>query len=249
MSRPTKPLIAVTPWRRSLPTVVRPNNDLYTIDPEYIDSVERAGGQALMVGFSTDVDDAMARLAPFDAVLFSGGEDIHPAMYGAEVDGAVGMSPATDASDAAYLAAAVALGLPVLGVCRGIHLINVALGGTLHQHVWGSSPEHPSRNQGPDESANANEMLARRHVVQLEPGSLVAKLFDADAIEANSLHHQAVDCVADDLVVTGRAHDGIVEVVEHRNHPLMAVQWHPELLPETAHDALFGWLVEAATAA
>lgn len=248
MSGVRPPLIAISPWRRSLPTSAHPVNDLYTIDPEYLDGVERAGGHAALLGFARDIDDAKDRLSPFGALLLSGGDDVDPAHYGATVDGAVDMNPIGDRSDEAYLAAALELGLPVLGICRGIQIINVTLGGSLLQDIWGSSDNHPARNTGPDPVANADEMLTRRHDVRLEPGSLIAKIFDAETIETNSLHHQAIERVAEDLVVTGRAGDGIIEVVEHRSQPLLAVQWHPEQMPPGEHDAVFAWLVNAAGA-
>lgn len=239
-------MIAISPWRRSLPTTAHPVNDLYTIDPEYMDGVERAGGQAVLVGFARDVDDAKNRLQPFDALLLSGGNDVDPDLYGAEVDGSVDVNPTGDHSDAAYMVAALELGLPVLGICRGIQIINVALGGSLLQHVWDSSDIHPARDNGPDPVSNADEMFARRHAVRFEAGSLISKIFDADSLETNSLHHQAIDRLADNLMVTGRADDGIIEVVEHRHKPLLAVQWHPEQMPLGQHDAVFEWLVNTA---
>lgn len=225
---------------------MHPHNDLYTIDPEYLDGIERVGGHTALVGFAADVASASALLARFDALLLSGGDDVDPAAYDATVDGSVGMNPLADASDAAYLAAALELNMPVLGVCRGIQLINVALGGTLLQHMWDTSDTHPGRLDGPDATINADEMLARRHDVQLEPGSLLAELFGSQTIEANSLHHQAIDRVADSLHITGRAPDGIVEAIEHRSKRLIAVQWHPERMPDGAHDVLFEWLVSEA---
>ncbi len=248
MSGEKRPLIAISPWRRPLATAVHPQNDLYTIDPEYLDGIERVGGHAALVGFADDVDDAIARLRPFDGLMLSGGDDVDPARYGAIIDGAVDPNPATDSSDEAYLAAAFELGLPVLGICRGVQIINVALGGSLLQDIWGSSDVHPARNAGPHAAANAEEMLSRRHAVNLEAGSLIAELFGSESIETNSLHHQAVDRLADDLRVTGRAEDGIVEVVEHRHQPLLGVQWHPERMPPGTHDQIFDWLVQAAGA-
>ncbi len=240
-----KPLVAVTPWRRSLPTFVHPENDLYTIDPEYLDGIERAGGIGALVGF---VDEAGARetLQRFDALLLSGGDDIDPAQYSASAAGAVSTNPAADESDQHLLQAALEIGIPVLGVCRGIQLINVALGGSLHQHMWDTSVEHRGRETGPDPVHNAEEMLARRHLVQFESGSSIAKIFGSNTTEANSLHHQAVDQLGDGLTVTGRTADGVVEVVEHVEHALIAVQWHPERMPNGSHDPLFSWLVDQA---
>ncbi len=245
MTEPS-PLIAITPWRRSLPTYVHPENDLYTLDPEYTDSVEAAGGLAVITPFASSLEHAKALLARCDGLILSGGDDIDPSTYGHELDGSVAMNPATDASDQHFLAAALELGLPTLAVCRGAQLVNVALGGTLNQHIWDTLDDHPARPETDDETHNADAMWARRHDVTLESGSCIAKVFDSSTVSTTSLHHQSIDEVAPNLVVTGRTSDGSIEAVEHRTHPLVGVQWHPERQGPDGHHVLFEWLVGAA---
>jgi putative glutamine amidotransferase len=134
----------------------------------------------------------------------------------------------------------VARGLPVLGVCGGAQLLNIALGGTLVQHIPSHRPragEH--RRQGGSDSL---------HTVQVEEGSRLAAIVGAGALETNSSHHQAIDAVAPGLRVVARAPDGITEAVERSNGSLLlGVQWHPERLADRApHLALFEALVQAA---
>jgi putative glutamine amidotransferase len=140
-----------------------------------------------------------------------------------------------DAADVAAANAVISVGLPTLAICRGFQVVNVALGGTLVQHLE------------PDPIDHANNEL---HEVDLEPGSRVATAMGSTVVFVSSYHHQAVARVGADLVVVGRARDGCVEAFEHATAPLMAVQWHPE---DNAHEAdeqqaLFDSLVEQARA-
>jgi putative glutamine amidotransferase len=122
----------------------------------------------------------------------------------------------------------------VLGICRGCQLINVAFGGTLHQHV----PTHARFDDDP---------AAVAHDVVLQPGSALAaahRASEGGVLAVNSLHHQAIDAVGSGLVVTGAAPDGTVEAIEHRHESILAVQWHPELL--ALPQPVFGWLLDEA---
>lgn len=241
-----RPLVAITPWHRVVATYVHPKNDLYTLDPEYPDSVEAAGGIAVILPFARSAEMARLTLERCDALILSGGDDVDPAGYGHELDGSVSTNPDADASDRLYLQAALELGTPVLAVCRGLQLLNVALGGTLHQHIWDEVDEHPARPETDDETHNAEAMWARRHDVIIEPGSTLAKVFDAERVSTTSLHHQSVDEVATPLRVTGRTAGGSIEAVEHESAPVLGVQWHPERQGHEGHGALFEWLIESA---
>ena len=124
--------------------------------------------------------------------------------------------------------------LPVLGICRGLQLLNVWAGGTLHQHA----PAH-ARYDLP-----ANDAFDE---VAVTPTSRLGLMYGPSR-RVNSLHHQTVDRVADGWVVTARSGDGTVEAMEWPGHDVIAVQWHPELLPGAATDPLFAWLVDRARA-
>lgn len=242
-------MIAITPWRRTLQTWVHPRDDLYTINPDYLDGVAAVGGRAALVGHALDVDDAKQTLAHFDGLLLSGGDDVHPSLYGQDIDGSVDPTIGSDRSDLAYLEAAQSLGMPVLGICKGLQVINVGFGGTLHQDIWSVGGNHPPRPEHEVEFESAAQaadlFLADRHEVTLTEGSLIASVIGSSRLTTNSLHHQAADRVGDGLAVTGRADDGTVEVLEHPNGLLLGVQWHPERMGVDGL-ALFAWLVGAA---
>ena len=129
---------------------------------------------------------------------------------------------------------AVADELPVLGICRGLQLLNVWAGGTLHQ----DEPAHARYDLAVDDAFDE---------VAVEPGSRLAALH-GERIRVNSLHHQTVERVADGWVVTARSGDGTIEALEWPGHDVIAVQWHPELLAGASTDPLFAWLVERARA-
>lgn len=156
-----------------------------------------------------------------DAVVIVGGEDIAPRFYGAS-GGYPHESLHRETADAAQLALvhrAIERGLPLLGICRGLQIVNVALGGTLLQDLGDS--DHVRRG------VPIPEVLTT-HPVLLEPGSRVEELLGGPVVSVRSAHHQAVDVLGEGLQVTGRAPDGHVEAIEHESAPIVAVQWHPE---------------------
>lgn len=243
-------MIAITPWRRTLSTWVHPTDDLYTINPDYLDGVRAVGGRPALVGHALDVDDAKQTLDRFDGLLLSGGNDVHPSLYGADIDGTVEPDITSDRSDLAYLEAARSLGIPVLGICKGLQITNVGFGGTLHQDIWSPEGNHPARPEHTTETERieaADAFVANRHDVTLTEGSLIAGIVGTTKLTTNSLHHQAADRIGEELHVTGRADDGTVEVLEHTDGNLLAVQWHPERMGEAGWP-LFQWLVERASA-
>ena len=156
-----------------------------------------------------------------DAVVIVGGEDIAPRFYGAS-GGYPHESLHRETADAAQLALvhrAIERGLPLLGICRGLQIVNVALGGTLLQDLGDS--DHVRRG------VPIPEVLTT-HPVLLEPGSRVEELLGGPVVSVRSAHHQAVDVLGEGLQVTGRAPDGHIEAIEHESAPIVAVQWHPE---------------------
>jgi len=204
----------------------------------YFEAVNKAGGIAILLP-PQPVDSEIARevLAGLDGLIITGGKDVDPARYGQvahpETDEP---RPDRDAWEDALLAAAIETELPFLGICRGAQMLNVALGGSLVQHlpdVVGST----RYNLGAGEFAE-NEVTVE--------GSKLAGMI-GDSVVGKSYHHQAIDRVGEGLVVTARSDDGTIQAVELPSVPFgVAVQWHPE---QDADDLrLFEGLVEAARA-
>ena len=169
-------------------------------------------------------DGCAALLDRLDGLVVSGGVDIAPGLYGAETHPAVSaVNPERDRFETAILRGALARDLPVLGICRGIQLLNVVRGGTLIQDIpteTGSEVAHDPPGRARDEVA---------HGVEIEGGTLLADLLGAGRAEVNSFHHQAVSRLGDGLVVSARSADGLVEGVELAGARFtVAVQWHPE---------------------
>ena len=227
--------------------------DLYIA--HYAQAVHAAGAIALHVPLDAEPADVVPHL---DAVLLTGGEDVAACLYadrlreqvyegvdpfaeravGFDNDHGDNSSPASkvplrDAFEIALLDAAVNSGLPMLGICRGPQLINIAAGGTLHQHL----PEHAATDGPPD---------ATPHTVTTTEGSQLREMYGPE-VAVNSLHHQAVDQLGDGYIATAHSADGIIEGIEHTELPILAVQWHPELMTEALSDPCFSWLVERAS--
>jgi putative glutamine amidotransferase len=187
-----------------------------------IAEAERQGWTVTRHAADQGAESLLARTERADAVLIMGGEDIAPSFYGA-ADGYEGESRHLEAADAAQIALvlrAIAQETPLLGICRGLQIINVALGGTLVQHL-GEGTAH--KNDG----VPIRDIMAT-HPVELIAGSLISGLLESSTVAVQSAHHQAVDTVGTGLVVTGRAPDGHIEAIEHLTAPVLGVQWHPE---------------------
>jgi putative glutamine amidotransferase len=205
---------------------------------DYGDRIADAGGFPLQLLGRTDLPlDAV--LPHLDGIVLPGGGDIAPELYGAEPAAETGgVDIERDRAEIALFRQATAAGLPILAVCRGIQLVNVARGGTLVQHL-------------PAVTSVSHLVVERRlelvHTVRIDPESELATIIGAEDLGVNTLHHQAVDRVGDGLRAVAWAEDGTIEGLEDRDRRIIAVQWHPEQLPDQPRQMrLFAWLIEQA---
>ena len=208
----------------------------------YVKAIDAAGGYpVLLPPLPSVAEDPPALCSYLDALVLTGGADVDPARY----DGPTPADPAQlrpdrDRAELALARYAVQSGLPLLAVCRGMQVLNVARGGTLIAHL----PDVV----GTDLHLPAPGRLGR-HLLRVAAGSRLAKLLDATGAgpaEVSSHHHQAVDRLGDALVATGWADDGVVEAIELADHPFaVGVQWHPEMTGGPLDRALFRALLEA----
>jgi putative glutamine amidotransferase len=200
----------------------------------YCRALEQAGGEPHVLRGDPQATEVRERLLAFDGLLLPGGDDIAPEAYGGRDHPALRLGPADrDALEMHAVRIALDAQLPTLGICRGIQVMNVALGGTLYEDIDAQyeRPESPRvrHRQTPEHSRQDPT-----HPVDLEAGSKLAALFGSASVDTNSMHHQALRRIAFDLKVVGRSRDGIVEAVELRSaHPFfLGVQWHPEEMVE-----------------
>jgi len=226
------PLVGITSWRRRLETFYGPDT-LQTLSVYYTDSLVAAGMTPVLFPGALPTADADRLVAMVDGVVLSGGDDIDPISYGAENTDSKRSHTEVDAFEIAVVGAARAQGKPVLAICRGLQMLNVALGGTLRQEVTSEGGVHDTI------SDDHEEMGARRHVVRFEGSSLLAEIYGTSEAKVNTLHHQGVERLADELVVEGHTDDGLIEAVRYAGDWwALGVQWHPERL-EGDHQRLF----------
>lgn len=233
-----KPLIGITPWYDY-------DKKLTYIKDGYIEGIIKVGGLAVLLPLVTDetlLEEIMTR---FDGFLLSGGSDIDAAYYGEYnrcYNGEI--SPHRDEMEMYIARRAVEINKPLFGICRGIQVMNVALGGTLYQDIFSQVKDRELLKH----SQNAPKWYPT-HDISIENGSLVNIAFGGGAADVNSFHHQAIKDTALDFKVTSWASDGIIESIEHKNHIFaVGVQWHPELMwrENPVHIRLFEAFVEAA---
>ena len=218
------------------------DQDAFLLPRNYVDAVHRAGAMALLLvpdpALIEEPDEALDRI---DGLMLAGGADIDPAAYGAEPHPAtIGSVPERDAFEVALVRRALERDVPLLAICRGMQVMNIARGGTLHQHLPELvGHEHHRRVLGSFDGAD--------HAVRLAPGSLAARVAGEELHATKSHHHQGVDRLGDGLVVTGWADvDELPEALEvERNGFALGVQWHPEA---DERSRLIGALVEQARA-
>lgn len=225
--------------RIGLTTSARDEEGRFRLHGDYVDAVRRAGGLAVLLP-PGDVD-ATEVLAFCDAVVMTGGGDVDPKLYGGLAHAEVyGVDAERDASEVQLARALVKTRRPALLICRGMQVLNVALGGTLMEHV-------PDETDGSVAHRGTDDYV--QHDVEIEADCALATVLGARVVETDSWHHQAVRTLAPGTRAVARSSDGLVEALEVAAHPLLlAVQWHPEhsAASDPRHQRMFDALVAAA---
>ena len=210
---------------------------------DYVNAVLHAGGAPIILPYTDDEKALCEALDAADAVVLTGGCDVDPATYGEEkLPCCGGISALRDRIDQIIIRHALEKRMPILGICRGMQIINVFLGGTLYQDVaeqFGASLKHPCYDTPRDPV----------HEMQLEQNTLLYSVLGKEHIQVNSRHHQAVNVLGKGLRPAARATDGLIEGMEFiEPYPMLCVQWHPESLEDRfeTHRKFFRWLVSEA---
>ena len=226
-------------WHMKKPVIGISTNELYDnderfagsqrvyVNKDYLTCIEKAGGTGVLLPpFKEEIEEQLDLL---DGVLLAGGSDVDPLLYGKEAKAYCGyVRPEIDRYDQALILSAAERDIPILGICRGMQMINVSFGGTMLQDIN-------------TEKDNAIEHMQKRdrqypsHWITVEPGSLLAQAFDRRSL-VNSFHHQAVDEMADGFLITAMSDDGIIEAMEKEEGSVYGVQFHPEMMGALGHD-------------
>jgi putative glutamine amidotransferase len=215
------------------------------VNASYVRAVLAAGGIPVLLLPEFSPEESIDLFGACEALLLTGGEDVDPACYGAAPHANLGtVDQRRDANELALVTDARARDLPILAICRGIQLLNVAFGGTLIQDI-------PSQRRSAIDHNPATPRDEAVHAVAITDGSRLGQILETTEFHANSFHHQAIDRVGEGLVVSARAPDGLIEGVESSDPQewIIGVQWHPEELvfSATADDLrLFAAMVTAA---
>lgn len=208
----------------------------------YVNAIIQAGGLPVLIPSNLFVEDFLELYSRVSGILFSGGGDISLNYFHGSDHPRIGeVDDNRDFTEISLMRVAVNEGKPVLGICRGAQVMNVALGGTLYTHIY-------DQLQGALDHAYPGDLRRTLvHPVNVEETSLSAEIFGETLLNVNSLHHQGLKDIAPGLRVAGHAPDGLVEVVEIPDHPYaVAVQWHPEwLTDQPAMQRLFKSFVDA----
>jgi putative glutamine amidotransferase len=213
----------------------------------YVRAVEAAGGIPQLIQQTPDQQVLERLYASLDGLLLAGGDDVDPARYGeAPLPWLEATSPAQDAVELVLFAWARRDKLPVLGICRGLQLINVALGGALYQDIAQQRADSLDHRIG----NTRRDWRYLAHPMALQADSWLAARLDTDAIAVNSLHHQGIKALAPGLRAVGHAPDGLVEAIESDDGRVVALQCHPEELWQQTDERwtrLFTGFVEGCT--
>lgn len=237
----TAPLIGITAGVRK----DNEGNPRVMLGEVYVTAVLRAGGIPLLIPTGVKDETLDTVRARLDGIIVTGGPDIEPSIFNGEPHPAIyGIDSRRDSLELNLVRNAVEHGTPILGICRGIQVMNVALGGDLYTHIADQLPGSLRHDTDP---AHSYDYPA--HEVRLEAGSRIESIVGCPTAQVNSWHHQGVHNAAPGTRATGWSPDGLIETIEVQGHPFgLGVQWHPEWMPAVdSMQAIFRALVAAAS--
>ncbi|HOV25525.1 MAG TPA: gamma-glutamyl-gamma-aminobutyrate hydrolase family protein [Pseudobacteroides sp.] len=232
-----RPLIGITPWYDY-------TNQMTFIKKGYCEGVNEAGGLGVLLPMCTERDILENIVEYCDGFLISGGPDVDPKYFN-EINHPFNgdISPYRDIMEIYIIKRAIELNKPLFGICRGIQIMNVAMGGTLYQDIHSQI-----KDKDVIKHSQAAPSWYPTHKISIKKGSLLNKLLKSNTIEVNSFHHQSVKDLAPGFEISSTSEDGIIECIEYKNHRFaLGVQWHPELMWESDKIflALFEGLVQS----
>lgn len=229
------PLIGVT-------SSLDEEKQVFSVPQAYIQAIVQAGGLPFVLPYSENRERLLPLFSLCDGLLLTGGDDLDPVFFNQEPHPKLGpISPLRDASELALCRLALAHGVPVFGICRGMQVLGVASGGAMIQDIPSQTKSQIRHRQTPPYHLPA-------HFVQVEPETRLASILGTNRIRVNSMHHQAMETLGEGCLATAHAADGIIEALEYPEHPFaLGVQWHPErMIAQEPHMALFHAFLEAA---
>jgi putative glutamine amidotransferase len=233
------PLIGVTAYRLESGRVTTWDTGAYGVPDSYVEALRRAGARSVLLpGSHGGAPDLVGRV---DGLLLTGGGDIDPSRYGAEQHPAIyGVDRERDDLEIDLVQVGHREGIPILAICRGAQVVNVAFGGTLHQHL----PDHDHFGPHGVPKAGPGQM----HDVKVSESSRLFSASGTSVMSCSSSHHQGVDRLGEGLIPVAWTGDGLTEAVEGSEGWLLAVQWHPEATApsDPAQQSLFDGFVEQA---
>lgn len=225
-------------------TACQEDQKIYKTNNTYVRAVLRAGGTPLLLPIATPLDACPRLAALLDGYLLPGGVDMAPQYFGQQPPKEVTcFDRVLDEFELEMLRQVAALGKPVLAICRGHQVVNVAFGGTLYQDIPTQCPQAHGHCQ---DTASRSEPY---HTVEILPGTALAAALGEGELLTNSYHHQAVKDLAPGFRVSARTKDGIIEGIENQDGSILGVQWHPECMEERypRFRSLFSAFVERAS--
>lgn len=224
----------------------RPLGRFVRTDLDYVEGVANAGGVPVVLPPIGRADAVQTVISSLDGLVLSGGSDLDPSYYGEEPIPELSVTlPERDAFEMALVEEALGRGIPVFGICRGLQVLNVALGGTLFQDIPAQVGNNVLKHRQDTPKWQAT------HEVEVDSRSWVAGIMECDILKVNSYHHQSIKDLASGLIVSARSSDGIIEAIESRNFSerwIVGVQWHAEAMRDQGaeHSSLFEAHVSAA---